>query len=118
MKTVLIVEDDLDIRNCLMELLTDVGFETVAAENGAVALELLRNGSLPQLILLDLMMPVMDGFAFREEQLKDAAIAKVPVVVMSADGNILDKRSRTQADAYLKKPVDIHELISIVTETI
>lgn len=109
-KPILIVEDDADIREALVEFLSESGFSVQAAENGAKALELLRSGLRPELILLDLMMPVMDGFAFREEQLKDPQISGIPVMVMSADGNISQKQSRIGAVDYLRKPLDIYEL--------
>jgi CheY-like chemotaxis protein len=115
-KALLIVEDDHDIRDAISEFLSESGFDVKSAENGARALELLRAGYRPALILLDLMMPVMDGFAFREEQRKDPEIAGIPVVVMSADGNISQKQSRIGAADYLKKPLDIYELVKTLNK--
>lgn len=115
---VLIVEDDNDIRSSVAEVLEEAGFSTSMVANGAEALSFLRRGALPNLILLDLMMPVMDGFAFREEQLKDTALAGIPVVIMSADGNIVAKRERAKSAAYIKKPLDIVDLIEIVEKYI
>lgn len=111
---VLVVEDDHDIRGSLLDLLADEGIVAEAAEHGMAALALLRAGRVPKVILLDLMMPVMDGFAFRREQAKEAAWAEIPVVVMSADGHIDEKKARADAVAYLKKPVDIHELVRVI----
>ena len=83
--TVLVVEDDLDIRQALMEILDEHGFAALGARDGAEALDLLsRATELPCLILLDLMMPVMDGASFREAQRKDPRLASIPVVVLSA----------------------------------
>ena len=112
-KKVLIIEDDQDIRDSIVELLEDE-YETSTAANGAEALGLLRSESKFDLILLDLMMPVMDGFTFREEQLKNPDWAKIPVVVMSADGHVVAKQTRASAAAYLKKPVDIEELLAML----
>lgn len=117
-KRVLVVEDDKDIRASVMEVLEDAGFLTGSAANGAEALESLRAGPRPDLILLDLMMPVMDGFAFREEQKKNASWAGIPVVIMSADGNITAKRERAGTAGYIKKPLDIVDLIQIVEKHI
>jgi CheY-like chemotaxis protein len=111
-KVVLVVEDDHDIRDAITEFLTESGFTIRSAENGSMALEVLRSGFRPDLILLDLMMPVMDGFAFRAEQLADPEIAAIPVVVMSADGNISQKQSKILAVDYLKKPLDIYHLVA------
>jgi two-component system, chemotaxis family, chemotaxis protein CheY len=117
-KTVLIVEDDKDIRESIAALLADVGISTQVAENGAVAVELLSSGQLPHLILLDLMMPVMDGFAFREAQASRPEWDAIPVVVMSADGNLADKKARARASDYLHKPVDIDRLLASVRSLI
>jgi CheY-like chemotaxis protein len=113
---VLIVEDDRDISSSVAELLEDSGFATCVAFNGAEALKMLNSGVRPSVILLDLMMPVMDGFAFRDAQRKDPALAMIPVVVMSADGNLAERQSRAQANAYIRKPLDIDALIAVVQE--
>ena len=65
-------------------------------------------------ILLDLMMPVMDGWQFRQEQVRDAALADIPVIVVSAAGR--ERLEKIQADAYLSKPVDLDELLGCVTQ--
>jgi CheY-like chemotaxis protein len=117
-KLILVVEDDKDIRSSVIEVLEDAGFQTCSAGNGAEALELLRKGPVPDLILLDLMMPIMDGFSFREEQIKVAAWAAIPVVIMSADGNIMAKKERAGTAGYIKKPLDIVDLINTVEKHI
>lgn len=113
-KRILIVEDDIFIRDSLADLLQDEGFTVTTVENGALALESLSNLPLPDLIFLDLMMPIMDGFQFRDEMLKKQNFKDVKVVVMSADGNINEKKTRTMANAYLKKPLDIDILLETV----
>ena len=86
MTTVLVIEDDLDVRDAIAELLADVGFSVTTAANGRLALELLEGGQRPDVIVLDLMMPQMDGREFRQRQLANAAFAAIPVVVVTADG--------------------------------
>ena len=83
MACVLVVEDDKDVREMLDLLLTTSGYETMTAENGAIALQKMRERR-PCVVLLDLMMPVMNGWRFREQQLADPTLAPVPVVCVSA----------------------------------
>ena len=112
---VLVVEDDFLIRESLLEILEDNGYEVVGASHGQDALTHLEtNPILPCLILLDLMMPVMDGRAFREEQLRRAAIADIPVVVVSAHHDVAEEVKGLQATSYLRKPVKLSELLRVV----
>ena len=108
---VLVVEDDLDIREAIAELLHDEGYAVRGAENGADALAQLQHGYRPDLILLDLMMPVMDGWAFCDESAKDATVATIPIVVVSA---VPDRTRPTRAQAHLKKPIDFDNLLETV----
>ena len=84
--TLLVVDDDANIARALSNLLEDEGYRVVAAENGRRGLELVEEGLRPSAIILDLMMPVMDGWDFRAEQLKDPAIRDTPVIVLTATG--------------------------------
>ena len=115
-KKILVVEDDRDIQTVVVQLLESEGFETICANNGREALQVLKDDTqnLPDLIILDLMMPIMDGFEFREEQKRDPRIANVPIVIMSADGNVEPKKHKIDAKAYIKKPLDIDDLIELV----
>jgi CheY-like chemotaxis protein len=109
---VLIVEDDADLRDMMAQLLRMEGLSAVTAANGREALEYLRGHAPPQVILLDLMMPVMDGWQFRREQQRDAELSNVPVIVLSA----LDQARATDIpmNAFLKKPLDFDRLLELV----
>jgi CheY-like chemotaxis protein len=113
-KTILVVEDDPDIRETIAQILEEEGYRALMAENGQEALRRLAEGPRPRLILLDLMMPVMDGWQFREEQRKDPTIATIPVVVVSADGQVRQKAERIHADGHIRKPVGIDALLAVV----
>jgi CheY-like chemotaxis protein len=103
---VLIVDDDACIREPLREMLEDEGFRVETAGNGREALDLLIGGLRPSAILLDVMMPVMDGWAFRAEQLRMADVAKVPVAVLSASGmSSREIRARMGEVEYIRKPM-------------
>ncbi len=109
---IFVVDDDPDLREVLGDLLQDEGYETQLFANGQSALDLLREGARPQLILLDLMMPGMNGWQFREEQLRDASLRDIPVVVMTASTGF--DASPLQASEILKKPVGIEEILEAV----
>lgn len=116
-KRILIVEDDDDIAKNLKKLLEAEGYAAETARNGKVALERLQSApELPSLILLDLMMPVMDGFQFREQQEKNAQTAVIPIVIMTAGGNIESSKLRLGAKAYVVKPPDAEILIKVIRE--
>jgi CheY-like chemotaxis protein len=112
--TVFIIEDDLDTREMLARFLELEGFHVESAENGKLALDRLRGGTHASVILLDLMMPVMDGWQFRQAQVENAELAKIPVIVVSAAGR--ERIERIDADAYLSKPVDLEELLGCVAQ--
>ena len=111
---VLIVEDDYDIREVLTEVLRDEGYCAVGAANGQEALDFLRAGSRPRLILLDLMMPVMSGWQFAVEQRKERELADIPIVVVSADGNLQQMVASVGAHGVLRKPIEIDALLALV----
>ena len=112
---VLIVEDDADLREMMAQLLSLEGFQAATVANGSEALQYLHNGHVkPDVILLDLMMPVMDGWEFRRKQQADPAFADVPVIVLSA----LDqsRAADVHAEAFLKKPLDFDRLLQLVRQ--
>ena len=112
--TVFVVEDDVDTRDMLGRFLELEGFEVELASNGKQALERLSAGVHPCVILLDLMMPVMDGWQFRREQVRDRQLADIPVIVVSAAGK--DRIAEIDANAYLTKPVDLEQLLERVSQ--
>jgi CheY-like chemotaxis protein len=111
---ILIVEDDFDIREVLTEVLVDEGYCVAGAANGKEGLALLNAGGRPKIVLLDLMMPVMSGWQFVAEQRKNHALAGIPVVVVSADGNLQQKAASLKASGFLRKPVEIDDLLEVV----
>ena len=110
---VLIVEDDPDQRSAIVLMLESEGYTVLTAGSGVEALDLLDAGSRPCMILLDLMMPEMDGVQFRMEQLKREAHARIPVVVASAFGQMTRAKYLQVAD-YLRKPLDLDELLAVI----
>jgi CheY-like chemotaxis protein len=111
---VMVIEDDFAIRESLRELLEDQGYRVMWAANGKEALARLRAGHAPKLILLDLMMPVMDGTEFLRAQRLDPELAPIPVVVISADHGLEQKIRGLPADGYLAKPFELETLLDTV----
>ena len=110
---ILVVDDDPDIRESLREVLEDEGYEVACVGNGREALDHLKAASPPPcVILLDLMMPVMDGWQFRAEQLRDAALRNIPVVVMTASRGI--NREDLGDAEVLQKPVGLGDILEAV----
>jgi CheY-like chemotaxis protein len=112
--TILLVEDDFDVREALAETLRDEGYRVECAVDGAQALDYLRAGGRPGLILLDLMMPRMSGSEFRMVQKVDPALRHVPVVLLSADGRMEEKARVLETAGAIKKPIDLQELLSTI----
>jgi CheY-like chemotaxis protein len=111
---VLVVEDEESIGEVIVDVLGDEGYEVRRARNGREALDVLRKW-MPALIVLDLMMPIMDGRAFREEQRRQPAIADVPVVLISGSREVEAKGVEIGAVAAIEKPFDIESLLSVVS---
>jgi CheY-like chemotaxis protein len=109
---VLLAEDDEDLREAMVDTLNDAGYTVEAVGNGRDALEWLEDNALPpKLILLDLMMPIMDGWQFLDERQKTPKVAAVPVVVLSANGAFSGKAS---TDGFMQKPVGVKRLLDVV----
>ncbi len=111
---IFVVEDSKEIRDLIKILYEGEGYRVEFASDGKEALEMLRAGAeLPALILLDLMMPVMDGFQFRAEQEKDPRLSSIPILVMSADAAADIKAMKLGAKGYLRKPVSVDTLVEV-----
>jgi CheY-like chemotaxis protein len=111
---VLVVEDDVDIRDLIADILRLEGYAVDAVENGQEALTLLRTCPPPRVILLDMMMPVMNGWEFRAAQAEDPKIAAIPVVILTGGGNAASAAQGLGVDTFLRKPVDLDELLEVV----
>jgi CheY-like chemotaxis protein len=111
---ILVVEDDRDLRNSLCEALELEGYAAVGVENGQAALDHLATGARPCVILLDLMMPVMDGWTFRQEMLKDRTLASIPLIVMTAATPA--RVAAIAAQVVLYKPLHMGRVMSVVQE--
>jgi CheY-like chemotaxis protein len=114
LKKILIIEDDHSIRELLVELLRSEGHEVHSSENGSEALEFLKSHPLPDLIIMDLMMPVMDGYEFRAQQMKNKLWAQIPVVVMSAEASARDKVKKYGISDFLPKPVELDVILKTI----
>jgi CheY-like chemotaxis protein len=107
---ILIAEDDRDIQEVLREAFDELGVPVEVAGNGAVALAALRAGSRPCLLLVDLMMPVMDGVQLIELIRADPRLAPLPIVLFSADGRAEQRLGGLTVDGFLRKPIDLSSL--------
>src|SRR5437870_1634225 len=111
---ILYVDDEVALRNEIAEELREAGYEVVCLSNGREALSHLHTAPRPDLIILDLRMPIMDGWQFRVEQKRDSALSTIPVLAMSADSS--PKAAAIDADAYLSKPFDLEDLLNAVDD--
>jgi CheY-like chemotaxis protein len=118
MQRVLIVEDEKPIRELLNDFLSDEGYQTLLAENGQRGIELAR-AEQPDLILMDLMLPLLDGFAAMRALKEDPETRKIPVVVMSANSVLLLHLSdQLLADETLRKPFDLDQVLHVIQSRI
>jgi two-component system, chemotaxis family, chemotaxis protein CheY len=113
-KCVLIVDDDDGFRAITAEILQVLGYDVHCAENGQVALDQLRHGLRPGIILLDLMMPKMNGWEFLELQRQEPALAHIPVVILSGVDSLKAKTAPLGVSASLRKPVDLEILLDVI----
>ncbi|HXH31505.1 MAG TPA: response regulator [Bacteriovoracaceae bacterium] len=109
--TILVVEDDYDIREAIKDFLELEDYQVVTATNGKEALEVLKTGLKPCLVLLDMMMPIMGGREFLDIVLKDSVLAPIPIFILSA---IASSENTKGAVGFIKKPADLHVLLSMV----
>ena len=111
---ILLVDDDDDLRDVLGELLEECGYRVATAQNGLDALSYLRSNQPPWVVLLDLMMPVMDGATFREEQRRDEALEQIPVFLLTARGESDESLSDMGAARVFRKPIALAELLEAI----
>jgi CheY-like chemotaxis protein len=111
----MVVEDDRDIRELVALVLRVRGWSVETACNGHEALMHLRNGLRPSLVILDMMMPGMDGAQFLAAVRGDAELAGLCVVVMSGDPDALDRVGNLTVDGFMRKPVNLADLLALVT---
>jgi two-component system, chemotaxis family, chemotaxis protein CheY len=113
--TVCVVDDDADIREVLGDLLSAEGYDVIVAGDGDIALDRLRaRKNRCGLIILDLMMPRMNGWEFRRKQLEDAAVAAIPVVLLTGAGNAAKAIDELDVAGIIEKPVDLDTLLAKV----
>jgi CheY-like chemotaxis protein len=115
---ILVVDDDDDLREGLVDILEREGFEVAEASDGAAALALLRRGLRPKFILLDLMMPVMDGESFCKAWQADASISSIPVIILSAEPAIATKAEDCRATAFIPKPFEREKLFQTIEQVV
>jgi len=113
---VLVVDDDADIREAIVSVLNDAGYPTAQAKDGREALAFVQNATdKPSLVLLDLMMPTMDGWQLRARLRSDPALAEIPIVIMTAHAGVLRAVSNASPQTpVLPKPLDIEQLLQAV----
>lgn len=111
-KPLMVIDDDAAVRETIEEVVRAEGYPVVTATNGMVALNRLRSGLRPGVILLDLRMPVMDGRTFRELQVRDPLLSGIPVILISGDLDACRAAARAGAD-FLLKPFELEQLLSV-----
>lgn len=117
-KHILIVEDSADLQMLLGQLFSRAGYDLTHSYDGLQALKFLKSQTeMPSVILLDLMMPVMDGIEFRREQLNDPLLAQIPVVLMTADSEPEAKAKQMSVQYYFRKTMlNIPALMQVVND--
>lgn len=111
---IMVVDDDPDIRDMMELVLAMRGYRVISAQDGVDALAQLEHGARPSLVLLDLMLPHIDGMEVVRAIKSDPSLAPIPVVVVSGDGTARQKAVEGGADACLLKPVELDELVRTV----
>jgi CheY-like chemotaxis protein len=114
--TIFLVEDDAATRDAMTLVLESEGYQVKSAANGWEALNRLSETRPPRLILLDLMMPVMNGWQFRDVQRQDPRLASIPVILFSAEANLPQKAEALETAGFLQKPVELDELLATVRQ--
>src|SRR5437870_77824 len=114
---VLLIEDDADTRESTIALLEHEGYDGIAVCNGREALDVLRQGFRPCVILLDLAMPEMNGYEFRQAQLSDPELSTIPVFVVSAGSYAKEADARRIGlETFFRKPMEVDALMAAVRQ--
>lgn len=111
---ILIVEDDAALREALSQVLADEGYDLLGARDGLEAVNCLKNGNRPDVILLDLSMPVVNGWEFRMFQKRDPELTNIPVILITAGDYTREEVAWLEPSALLPKPIDLPQLFSVV----
>lgn len=111
---ILLIEDNTDLRETLEDILRYEGYNIISVANGEQAIQHLKSQPTPCLILLDLMMPVMSGWEFRSQQLRDPEIAAIPVVIISGAGDVQKQAALLNVAEFLTKPIEVSLLLEVV----
>lgn len=114
--TILIVDDDAELREALSEVLRDEGYAVDTAANGRAALNKLQGGFQPCIILMDLMMPEMSGHEFRREQLADPNFADIPFIAYSGISDLATHAEQLRVNAYIQKPASVAFILAAVRQ--
>ena len=112
--TILLVDDHTDLTDGLRGVLTAAGYHVERAANGREALEKLHGGLRPCVIVLDLAMPMVTGYAFRQEQMAYAEFSKIPVALFSTSPDLTATARELDVVAYAAKPIDSDEVLAII----
>jgi CheY-like chemotaxis protein len=113
-ETIMVVEDDPDLRADLAELFRDEGYDVVTAREGGEALRWMQSALRPGLIVLDLLMTPMTGWEFRSRQLEDPVLASVPVIILSGVSDVPRHAARLDVSDYFGKPIEVDRLLQTV----
>ena len=111
---ILVVDDDPSVREAIAEVLRDERYVVATAANGLQAMDMLRAGLRPAVVLLDLWMPQLDGFEALQQMKKEAALADIPVIVITADHEAKREDLARDVDVVLRKPIDLNRLLTHV----
>jgi two-component system, chemotaxis family, chemotaxis protein CheY len=114
-KTIMVIEDNDSIRSAVRQIIEDEGYRAQTATNGEDALALLEAAAtLPSLILLDMNMPIMDGWGFKAVQGTHAKFRHIPIIVVTADGNAREKALMINASGWIRKPIEVDDLLKAI----
>ena len=112
--SILLVEDDRDLHEAMAAILDAEGYRVIGAYDGQAAIDRLRDGVRPSVIVLDLMLPRKDGRQFRAEQLADPRLADIPVIAYSGDAGVAQAAAELRVRYWFRKPVNFGALLEAI----